>query len=284
MRYGISVPNFADYGDVRLLAELAYEAEEAGWDGFFLWDHMVFDTGWHPANVDPWVAMTAIALRTSRIRFGPMVTPVARRRPWKLARETVTLDQLSGGRLIFGVGLGDPADVDYGLFGEDTDARIRAKKLDEGLDVLAGLWSGQPFSYSGTHFQIQETVFLPPPVQSPRIPIWAAGWWPNKPPMRRAARWDGVFPLKLTGDGRPAMLTPDDLRQIIAYITEHRTSAGPFDVVIAGDTPAGDTAHVRDVLAPYAEAGVTWWLESLDSIAGSLEPLRARIRQGPPQV
>src|SRR5438067_4066679 len=212
MRYGVSMPNFADYGDVHTLVELAREAEAAGWDGFFLWEHMIFWRDLRVPIVDPWVALAAIAAGTERISLGPMVTPVARRRPWKLARETVSLDHLSRGRLILGVGLGDPADADFGVFGEETDAKVRARKLDEGLNVLAGLWGGEPFSYRGEHYRVEETVFLPRPVQSPRIPVWVGGWWPHKPPLRRAARWDGVFPGKITPDSRFEAVTPDDLR------------------------------------------------------------------------
>ena len=181
MQYGINLPPFGDFGDPRALAELAHEAEQAGWDGFFIWDHIIFDPSFHPM-VDPCVGLAAVALSTSRIRIGTMLTPLPRRRPWKLARETVSLDRLSNGRLILGVGIGDPVQWDYGFFGEETDARVRAQHLDEGLDIVAGLWSGERFSYQGQHYQLQEMIFLPKPVQ-PRIPIWVGGNWPNKPPL-----------------------------------------------------------------------------------------------------
>jgi alkanesulfonate monooxygenase SsuD/methylene tetrahydromethanopterin reductase-like flavin-dependent oxidoreductase (luciferase family) len=283
MRYSVSMPNFADYGDLHTLVELAREAEAAGWDGFFLWDHMIFWRDLPMPIVDPWVALAAIAVGTERISVGPMVTPVARRRPWKLARETVSLDHLSGGRLILGVGLGDPADADFGVFGEATDAKVRARKLDEGLDVLAGLWSGEPFSYQGEHYRVEETVFLPRPVQSPRIPVWVGGWWPHKPPLRRAARWDGVVPGKMAPDGTFETLTPDDLRAILAYIAGHRMSDGPFDVAIAGETPGDDPAGGAAIVAPYAEAGATWWIENIHGYRGPFGEMRARIRLGPPR-
>jgi alkanesulfonate monooxygenase SsuD/methylene tetrahydromethanopterin reductase-like flavin-dependent oxidoreductase (luciferase family) len=238
MQFGLSLPQFDAFGDVRKLVELAQAAEEAGWDGFFVWDHILFDDFWRPM-VDPWVALAAIAMATEHIRIGTLVTPVARRRPWKLARETVSLDRLSGGRLILGVGLGSPETWEYGFFGEETDNRIRAEKLDEGLAILQGLWSGEMFGFQGKHYQLEEMRFLPTPVQQPRIPIWVAGLWPNKPPMRRAARFDGAIPIK-----SPGTLTPDDWREALAYINQHRTSDEPsdtpFDAVAMGVTPGDD--------------------------------------------
>jgi alkanesulfonate monooxygenase SsuD/methylene tetrahydromethanopterin reductase-like flavin-dependent oxidoreductase (luciferase family) len=283
MQFAINLPNFGEYGDPGLLAELARDAEDAGWDGFFIWDHVqYFAPGERVPMVDPWVALAAVATATSRIRLGPMVTPIPRRRPWKLARESVTLDHLSGGRLILGVGLGDPVATEFGTFGEETDARRRAGMLDDGLAVLTGLWRGEPFSFEGEHFRVRDALCWPPPAQSPRIPIWVAGMWPNRPPLRRAARWDGVFPVKLEPDGF-GILTPDEVRDLIAYVRSHRESDGPFDVVICGDTPADDPAGAAAIVAPYADAGLTWWQESLSDFRGPLELTRARIRQGPPR-
>ena len=172
MRFGISVPNIGDLGT---LIELGVEADRADWDGYFVWDHMRFHEGFPVPVFDPWVALGAIAARTERVRIGTLVTPVARRRPWKLARETVTLDHLSGGRAILGVGLGYPPDADLELLGEERDDRVRAAKLDEGLEVLTRLWSGEPFDLGGEYFQVRETQFQPAPLQRPRIPIWVAG-------------------------------------------------------------------------------------------------------------
>lgn len=279
MRYGISVPNFGEYYQPGVLAKLAQETEEAGWDGFFLWDHMLFVNDLHLDVVDPWVALTAVAMSTSRIRLGTLVTPVARRRPWKLARETVSLDHLSNGRLILGVGLGHPPEDEFSLFGEDADAKVRAKKLDEGLDVLVGLWSGEPFTYQGEHYQISPTTFLPRPIQSPRIPVWVAGYLPHKAPFRRAARWDGVCPGGWWDD---TPMSPDDLRALLGEISGYRTSGGTFDVTYSGETPLGDRSQASSIVAPWAEAGVTWWIEGFSSQRGTLEETRARVRQGPP--
>ncbi|MDP9364041.1 MAG: LLM class flavin-dependent oxidoreductase, partial [Chloroflexota bacterium] len=222
MRYGLNLPPFGDFADPRALAALARDAEAAGWDGFFIWDHVVYDPSFHPI-ADPWVGLAAVALATERVRLGTLVTPLARRRPWQVAREAASLDRLSGGRLVLGVGLGDPAPWDFGFFGEEEDARVRARRLDEGLEIVAGLWSGRPVSHEGEHCRLREVTFLPTPVQRPRVPIWVGGWWPNKPPMRRAARWDGVVP-----GARERALTPDEVRELVAYVTAHRTTEAPF--------------------------------------------------------
>ena len=267
MRFAVSVHNFADFADVRRLVELAKEAEDNGWDGFFLWDHIHWNG---PPMLDPWVALAAIAVATSRIRIGTMVTPLARRRPWKLARETVTLDHLSGGRLILGVGLGAPPQEEFTRLGEDAGDRVRGQKLDEGLDVLTGLWSGEPFSYQGQHYQLDNVTFLPRPVQQPRIPIWVAGLWPNRRPFRRAARLDGAVPVKVGPSAdMPGLLTPEELPEPLAYIREHRESDAPFDVNASAVIPT-DPAQARDVVDAFAAAGATWlqeWQPNPDALS-----------------
>ena len=276
MRFGVHVPNFGDFHDLRAIADLAHEAEAAGWDGFFLWDHILYATTRRPV-IDPWIALAAIAMRTERIRFGPLVTALPRRRPWKVARETVSLDHLSGGRLILGVGLGFPPDNEFARFGEDPDPKIRAAKLDEGLDIVAGLWSGKPFQYAGQHYQLEKTVFLPPPLQSPRIPIWVAGHWPKSmAPFRRAARWDGVCS---EGAGK---MTLSDQRAMLDYIQQHRTHTTPYDVVRATSFPTGSADEVRATIATWADAGVTWWIIGTSGRPGAFAEMRARILQGPP--
>ena len=203
LRRGLAVPCFAD--DPADLVRLGVGAERAGLDGYFLWDHLVHsDSGEGPPIVDPWQVLAVVAARTSRIKLGTMITPVARRRPWKLAKEVTTLDLLSGGRVILGVGLGDPAHAEFGLFGEPADRRVRAELLDEGLDVLAGLWTGQPFSHEGKHFTVGPVRFSPSPVQRPRVPIWVGGIF------RQAASWPGppvggrgASAQRAGGPGRP---------------------------------------------------------------------------------
>ncbi|HRJ41546.1 MAG: LLM class flavin-dependent oxidoreductase [Caldilineaceae bacterium] len=289
MQFGLSLPQFGPFGDVRKLMELAQTAEAAGWDGFFIWDHVIFDDLWRPM-VDPWVALAAIATATERVRIGPLITPVARRRPWKLARESVSLDRLSGGRLILGVGLGSPEKWEFGAFGEETDNRIRAEKLDEGLEILLGLWSGETFRFQGKHYQLEEVRFLPTPFQQPRIPIWVAGLWPNKPPMRRAARFDGAIPIKVQGT-----LTPDEWRDALAYIHQQRAGDKPFDAVAMGVTPGDDPQRAGETIAAYADAGCNWWIEDISPYGYGLPwsarewptgmevRLEERIRQGPPK-
>lgn len=289
MRFGISVPAFADFSNPRDLAQLAHEAEAAGWDGFFIWDAVFFDPTFHPM-ADPWVSLAAVAMSTQRLRIGTMVTPLARRRPWKLARETVSVDSISDGRLTLGVGLGDPVQWDFGFFDEMTDPTTRARRLDEGLDILTGLWSGEPFSYQGEQYNIKEVIFRPTPVQSPRIPIWVGGWWPNKPPLRRAARWDGVCPAKWGGT-----ISPDEWRELLAYIQKYRTTDSPFDAVHSGATPGDNPTQAAELVESYSKAGVTWWIEPIDpwrfgwSFEVPWDPaatvlMRERVRQGPPRL
>ena len=274
VKFAVNVQNFAPFADPRRLAELAKEAEDSGWDGFFLWDHIHWDG---PPMVDPWVALAAIACATERIKIGTIVTPLPRRRPWKVARETVTLDHLSGGRFILGVGLGYPANVEYEPFGEDPGDRTRAEKLDEGLDVLTGLWSGEPFSYQGKHYQLDDVTFLPKPNQQPRIPIWVAGMWPNRRPFRRAARYDGVVPLKLTPSGEPTLITPAEVAEVVAYVRRHRDTSAPFDLALGAPIPT-DPAQARDVVAAFEEAGATWLLDG----PPTPDALSARLRAGVP--
>jgi alkanesulfonate monooxygenase SsuD/methylene tetrahydromethanopterin reductase-like flavin-dependent oxidoreductase (luciferase family) len=281
MQFAIDLPPFGPFSDANLIAQLAVEAEEAGWNGFFLWDHINYKFGGSPEPVaiaDPWIHLAAIALRTTSIKLGPMVTPLARRRPWKLARETVTLDHLSGGRLVLGVGLGSDADGEYHDFGEPTDARAHGAMLDEGLAILTRLWSGEEVSFQGQHYQLSPVRFLPTPVQTPRIPIWVAGIWPHKKPFRRAAQFDGVYPQQ-----HGTALTPDDFREILAFIQTQRTQATPFEGLAYGQTSGTD--HARDAahVAAYAQAGATWWLEHFRP-QHTLEQVRQRIRQGPPRV
>jgi alkanesulfonate monooxygenase SsuD/methylene tetrahydromethanopterin reductase-like flavin-dependent oxidoreductase (luciferase family) len=278
MYFGIDLPVSGEYADVRSLAALAREAEDAGWDGFFVYDQIASES---PERlVDPWIALTAIALGTQRIRFGPLVTPLARRRPWKVAREAATLDHLSGGRLILGVGLGaDQAEFDD--LGEQPDLKLRGAMLDEGLDVLAGLWRGAPFSYSGQHYQLREALFLPPPLQTPRIPIWVGGIWPNRAPFRRAARWDGVFP-HYRGAAGMQMMPRDALREVLAFVGQLRADDRPFDVVLRNRAPSRDLEQDAETAAAYARAGLTWWLEGVEG-RPTLHEVRLRIRQGPPR-
>ncbi|MFL5870536.1 MAG: LLM class flavin-dependent oxidoreductase [Solirubrobacterales bacterium] len=281
MRFAIGAPNVGDYGDPRLLLELGVAAEQAGWDGFFVWDHLVYRDP-QAFVADPWVAIAAVASRTERIRLGVMVCALARRRPHKVARETASLDLLSEGRLVFGAGLGSLAEEEFAAFGENPDSRVRAAKLDEGLDVLNGLWSGQPFDYRGDYTTVAHASFVPRPIQQPRIPVWIGGRWPARPPFRRAARWDGVFPTH-RDVGHAETMTPDQLAEIVTFTRTHRErSAGPIDVVIEGQTDGRDPAADRHRIEPYEAVGLTWWVEKLDWFRAPLTVMRRRIEAGPP--
>ena len=263
-------------GDPRTAAAFAREAESAGWDGFFVWEPV-----W---GIDAWVTLAAAAMETNTIRLGTMITPPSRMRPWKLASETVTLDHLSNGRTILSVGLGAP-DSGFAAFGEVTDRKTRAELLDESLDILTGLWRGQPFRYKGKHYQVKPTKFAPPPppVQQPRIPIWEVGAWPSPRSMARALRYDGLLPNLLGPDGHVIMRRPepDEIREMQAYIDAHRPAGTPFDLVMEGVTPGDDPQRAADLVRPFAEAGATWWIEAMWEAAG-LDAIRQRIRQGPP--
>jgi alkanesulfonate monooxygenase SsuD/methylene tetrahydromethanopterin reductase-like flavin-dependent oxidoreductase (luciferase family) len=264
MRYAIDVPNFGEFADVRAVAELAAATEAGGWDGFFIWDHLAFEF----ATADVTVALTAIALATDRIRIGPLVTPLPRRRVQKVAREMTSLDDLSDGRIVLGVGLGYPPDVEYAAFGEPSSDHDRAERLDESLDVLTALWSGKRVDHDGEHLHVHTPAFLPIPRQQPRVPIWVAGGWPDaRPAFRRAARYDGVYPMPSQPSPR-IHLMPDEIRAIRATIG--RDDPG-FEVV----TTAGPGQDPGELEA----AGATWWIELRSTLADAF----ATARAGPPR-
>ena len=287
MRYAIELPNMAVGGGIEALVEMARLAEEAGWDAVFLEDYIVHWSDKRAPTYDPWVVLAAMAMVTKRVRLGLTVTAPARRRPWKLAREAVTLDHLTGGRLILGVGLGDKNDPGFAQVGEVMDEKQRAGMLDEALDILAGLWSGEPFSYSGEHYQLRDLTFLPTPVQKPRIPIWVGGSWPHKGPVRRAARWDGILPFRDTHGGPWQDMTPNDLQALKAAIQEQRTApaSAPFDIVVGGRKRGPDWEQERALIKSLAEAGATWsgeYIEpaSLVDVQGCIQ----HIKKGPLRI
>jgi alkanesulfonate monooxygenase SsuD/methylene tetrahydromethanopterin reductase-like flavin-dependent oxidoreductase (luciferase family) len=279
MQYGFIVST----GDPRAAADLAAAAEEAGWDGAFFWDGVAIGAG---ETYDPWVVMAAMAMRTERVRLGAIVTPPSRRRPWKLARETMTLDRLSNGRLVLPVGLGALDDAAFGNVGEPTDARTRAELLDESLAILDGLWSGRPFAFEGRHYRFGEMTFTPTPVQRPRIPVWVVGVWPRPRSLRRAVRWDGIVTQAQDAAGQPADVGPEVIRSIAEYAARERPPElrdRPLEIVAQGTTPAGDAAAAAALVRPLAAAGATWWIEA-DWEGRSVADLRRRIEAGPPRV
>jgi alkanesulfonate monooxygenase SsuD/methylene tetrahydromethanopterin reductase-like flavin-dependent oxidoreductase (luciferase family) len=270
MRSGLFMPLFDELADPAVVARLSAEAEEAGWHGVFVWDNLryrepVVDVA------DPWITLAAMATATKRIRLGPMVTPLARRRPVKVARETATLDRLSGGRLTLGVGLGsDRFASEYSITGEELDDRRRASMLDESLEILAAAWSGEPVHHRGEHYTVDGMRFLPRPFQRPGVPVWVAGYYGKSRPVRRAARHQGFFPLALDH--------PAQLAEVVADLAALRREAGgdptePYDVVVALP-PKSDPA-------PYVAAGATWWLVEFPWDAVSVDQVRAVIGDGP---
>jgi alkanesulfonate monooxygenase SsuD/methylene tetrahydromethanopterin reductase-like flavin-dependent oxidoreductase (luciferase family) len=260
MRYAISVPNFGDFADPDRTIALARDAEAAGWDAFFLWDHLL---AWNGNVVaDPWTMLAAIAVSTERIRIGTMVTPLPRRRPWQVTRQVVTLDHLSGGRAVLGVGLGFPPREEFERFGESGEAGTRAELLDEGLEIVDGLMRGGAFSFEGRRFHLDDVAFAPVPVQRPRVPIWVAGAWPNRRPFRRAARYDGVVPIALAS-GEEVPIDVPTMRSVVDYTDRYREGGAPFDRVFTG--------VIR----------VTWWQVS-PAMGESHEEVSAWIRRGPP--
>ena len=261
----IWLPLFDDFSDPRVIARLAADAEEAGWDGFFVWDQLLWRA---PVErlADPWIALAAVATATERLRLGPMVTPLARRRPPKVARETATLDLLSDGRLTLGVGLGaDRFGGEFSKTGEQLHDRTRAEMLDESLDILIAAWSGEPVRHHGPHYVVDDVTFLPRPVQRPGVPVWVGGFAGSVRPMRRAARFDGYFPANLEH--------PDQLAEAVAAIAGYRDGAmDDFDIAV-GLTPGVDPE-------PYARNGATWWMLEIEPGTG-IDSLRGVIRDGP---
>jgi alkanesulfonate monooxygenase SsuD/methylene tetrahydromethanopterin reductase-like flavin-dependent oxidoreductase (luciferase family) len=262
-RLALSIPNMAEPAE---LVELGARAEASGWDGVFLWDHAHGSPQMPAPMADPWVVLGGLATRTERVTLGTAITAAARRRPQKLARETVTVDRLSGGRMVLGVGLGEPPE-EYTAYGEVADARVVADKLDESLEVLAAMWSGEPFDHHGPHYTVKDAQFLPPPLQQPRIPVWAACIVPHTRPLRRAARWDGVVLGAIGESGSIDAVPPEQVRLAVAVIDGERApGAGPYDVAISHSGLPTD-----DEMADYAEAGVTWvmatgWVGQLDDL------------------
>ncbi len=267
MQQALFVPPFGELADPRLLADLGSRAEQAGWDGFFLWDHLQYRA---PATdvLDPWVAMAAIGAATQRIRLGAMVTPLARRRPWIVARQLAALDLLTAGRMVLGVGLGlDDSGKELSTFGEELDASKRASMLDEALDVVHGLLSGEPLYYSGRHYTVQGAAFRPTPVQSP-LPTWVGARWPNRRPLRRAARYQGVFAIDVP--------TPDEAEQLSFVMSALRPEGGPFGVVLAPDPFAPPQE--------WADAGVTWLLRPFSQFETRAEDVGRVADAGPPAL
>lgn len=269
MRWAVSFPNFGEFADPGLMVDLARLTETSGWDAFFVWDHIVVEDRL-PVG-DPWAQLAAVATATDRVLIGPMVTPLPRRRPWVVARQSTTIDHLSGGRLVLGVGIGSPPEPEFATFGEPTDARRRADMLDEGLAVMLGMWNGAPFGFAGAHYTVAETTFAPAPLQQPRIPIWVGGAWPNRAPLRRASGFEGFFPVRMD----MSEWTPAEVADLVQRVDHHGRTADDFDIAIGGSFEAGCSLG-----AAYADAGATWFVAG-PAPGEPIEELRRKIGSGP---
>jgi hypothetical protein len=277
MNFGVGVPNVGIFADPELLIELATSAERSGWDGFFLWDHLLYPDPQRGA-VEPWSVISAIGALTSTIKIGVLVTAVPRHQPVQLAQQVATIDLISRGRCIFGAGLGSRSD-EYSALGQDPDPVRRGRYLDESLDVIRALWGPGPVRFRGETLAVGGIELLPKPFQSPHPPIWVAGRWPNLRPFRRSARFDGVMPTH-TNYGHDSFMSPAELRQIVDYVSNCRLAGGAFDVVMEGisDGPA----DLGNIHPDYGEAGLTWWIEKLGWWRGGIEAAFERTRAGPP--
>lgn len=271
MRYGFVIPG----GDVPEIVDIAVEIEQSGWDAVFVAEGVY--------GTDAWVTLGAMAARTNRVMLGTLLTPPSRRRPWKLASETATLDRLSKGRAVLTVGLG-AIDTGFAQVGEATDRKVRAQLLDEGLEVMERLWSGKPFKYDGEHYHVNwDNSWSYTPHEKRRVPVWVVAAWGRAKSVERALRWDGIVPAKIEADGSFGAVTPGEVREIADYAARNRTQDTPFDIVIEGITPANLEA-AREKVAPFAEAGATWWIESMWDVPGGMKAVMKRIKSGPPQI
>jgi alkanesulfonate monooxygenase SsuD/methylene tetrahydromethanopterin reductase-like flavin-dependent oxidoreductase (luciferase family) len=277
VKFGVVI----SFGSALEYVEMAKEAEAAGWDGVFAWDDISVD---RDGVYDPWVVLGAMASVTVRVTLGAMIFSLSRRRPWKVARETITLDSVSNGRLVLPVGLGGTWDGGFSRVStDDGSRRLRAEKLDECLEILDLAWSGETVSYEGKHYWMKDLRF-DRPVQRPRIPIWPVGAWPYPKSLARAARWDGIVVSDMSDPSDSGKGTPEVVANIAAWMAEHREATSPFDIVIEGITSGTDHAADRALLEPMAAAGATWFIESRWEEDQSAATLLDRIRLGPPRL
>jgi hypothetical protein len=274
MKFGIALP----YWDALQVARFAHLAEETGWDGVFIGDAI-----W---TLDPTISLAAAAVQTNRIRLGLMVVPMPLRRPWKVASETTALDILSGGRLILGLGAGAVWMGWQGFPDEVTDTKARTEMLDEAIDILTGLYQRKPFDYDGKHYHVRLTLlgeqyYPPAPIQQPRIPIWVPGIWPRKKSMNRVLKCDGLLAQKMDASGQFVNITPQDIRDMKAFVDANRTLTTPFEIIIEEQSLGWEPTKIQDKLGQWQEAGATWWIEGL--WGADEAQVTERLEQGPPR-
>lgn len=276
IHYGLDIATTGEWADPNVLVELALAAEEAGWDGFFVWDILLPEGDETTPVADPWISLAAIAARTQRLRIGAMVTPLPRRQPWTVAKQVASLDVLSGGRVIFGAGIGWKAD-EFTRFGQSAEAATRAAMLDEGLQIVDAAWRGDQVSFHGIHYTVDGVTLHPLPVQRPGPPVWLAAGWPHRRPLRRAARGEGVY-LMTDNQATHERLSPDDVREAVAAISELRPDMADFDVAVNAETGELSPAAAAEAVQALADAGATWIVELTPD---TLDEHRALIARGP---
>jgi alkanesulfonate monooxygenase SsuD/methylene tetrahydromethanopterin reductase-like flavin-dependent oxidoreductase (luciferase family) len=281
VKYGVELPTGYELADPVVLADIAQLAEGRGWDGVFLEDYVCYGGDRAAPTVDTWMALAAMASGTERVILGTGVTAIPRRRPWNLARQAVAVDRLSGGRLVLGAGLGDTGesvveDASFVAFDEERDVRVRTEMLDEALEIIAGLWTGERFTFSGRHYSVDDVVFRPTPVQRPRVPIWIGGGFPKPGPTRRALRWDGAWLYRDSGELRSDDLTPEDVATLAAA-----TAGRPFDIAVGGNLDRPEREQ-RAWAAAVHDAGATWCMEWL--APAPLADIRRKVERGPVRV
>jgi alkanesulfonate monooxygenase SsuD/methylene tetrahydromethanopterin reductase-like flavin-dependent oxidoreductase (luciferase family) len=270
VRYGIALPTGGECGDPRFVLELARLAEAAAWDGIFLEDYVWYQGDPSIATCNTWAALAAMAVATERVMLGVEVVALPRRRPWNVAREAAAIDQLSAGRLVVGFAAGDTGDPGFTHVAEPTADRTRAELLDEGLAIIAGLWSGEPFSFEGKHYTVREVTFAPRPLQEPRPQIWIGGGYPNPRAIERALRWDGSC-LYMRDGGHLTAAAARDLRA--------RAGARPFTIAAGGQPRRDDWDDEREQIGALADAGADWWVEWVPP--GERGEMHAAVRRGP---
>jgi hypothetical protein len=278
LKFGFIIPG----GSTPEIVEMASILEDSGWDGAFYYDDIYTDAKTEMSAA--WPIMAAMASTTKKVRIGSLLTAVGRRRPWELARESVTVDWLSKGRLVLPTGLGWAGDGAYIKAGMPAERKTRAEMLDEGLEILDGLWSGKPFRYEGKHNQIKSMRFIPRPFQKPRIPIWVVGAWGWPKSMGRVLKYDGLIPVIKKPNGDHEEVTPSAISEMRKFVSEKRVVKGnmrkDFDIIKDGTTPL-DHTKARKIVQPFEEAGATWWMESMWGYKG-LREVRKRAKAGPP--
>ena len=281
MNFAVSLPNYKKYADVHLLIKMAKEAETAGWDGFVIWDHEA--AGGKSPVTDPWVTMGAIAAQTHKMKLGIIITQLAKHSPWKIAKEAATLDQLTDGRFILGIGLGFALEREFKVLGDEHKEKARKAVLDEILEILGDLWTEDDYKISDEHFKEDQ----PQPDRKKKrpvyIPIWMAGLWPDRLQFRRVAQWNGVLPIA-KGYEYNNMMLPEAINDVIEFVGSHRTVDEPFDIIHAGITSGVDHEKDKEIIETYRQAGVTWWMEAITPGRAPVEKIIERIKAGPPRL